>query len=151
MRAYGGEAAPQRPGDAWGQDAPLGLEGFSVVLAGTAEEVGVVEEVIGAGGQGGQALLRVVAYRPNPFAKPPASRRAAGAADDPAGAGKDLNRADSSSSAAAAVATSKEVHFIPYVRDIVPQVDRKAGVVYVSPPEGLLELGRRQMLLEHLR
>ncbi|KAL4854923.1 Hexokinase-1 [Chlorella vulgaris] len=48
-------------------------------------------------------------------------------------------------------AGSREEHFIPYVPQIVPRVDLVAGVVYVQPPRGLLELGRQQAQLDYLR
>lgn len=44
----------------------------------------------------------------------------------------------------------REEHLIPYVPQIVPSVDLAAGVVYVQPPAGLLELGRQQNLLATL-
>lgn len=47
--------------------------------------------------------------------------------------------------------SAREEHLIPLVRSIVPRVDRQAARVYIDPPPGLLELGRRRLLLQRLR
>lgn len=44
-----------------------------------------------------------------------------------------------------------EEHLIPYVRSIVPWVDVQRGAVWVDPPSGLLDLGRRRLLVGRLK
>ena len=54
-------------------------------------------------------------------------------------------------SGAALVPSAREEHLVPFVREIVPAVDADARVALLQAPPGLLELGRRQGLLESLR
>lgn len=48
-------------------------------------------------------------------------------------------------------AAAREEHLVPFVREIVPQLDAGARTALLRPPPGLLELGRRRRLLAHLR
>lgn len=43
-----------------------------------------------------------------------------------------------------------EEHLIPLVRDIVPQIDPQQHYLVITPPQGLLHLGRQRMLLRYL-
>jgi hypothetical protein len=45
----------------------------------------------------------------------------------------------------------REEHLIPFARPIIARVDRAARVVYLDPPPGLLDLGRRAARLARLR
>jgi hypothetical protein len=112
------------------QPRPAGLVGFTAVVERrapgrgalpTLEILGVVEGVVTMGaGRAARSLLRVV----GPAGGGGGGRFGAGAA--------------------------REEHLIPLVRSMVPRVDRAASLVVVDPPEGLLELGRRRVLLHHL-
>lgn len=42
-------------------------------------------------------------------------------------------------------------HLIPFVRSIVPRIDPGKKRLLVDPPRGLLDLGRRKALLQHLK
>ena len=42
-------------------------------------------------------------------------------------------------------------HLIPFVRSIVPRIDPGKRRLLVDPPSGLLDLGRRRALLQHLK
>lgn len=44
-----------------------------------------------------------------------------------------------------------EEHLIPLVDDIVPESNSATRTLYVSPPPGLLQLGRQRMVLGFLR
>ena len=43
-----------------------------------------------------------------------------------------------------------EEHLIPFVPDVVVKVDRKAQVLTIDPPHGLLEIGRQRRLIRLL-
>lgn len=66
------------------------------------------------------------------------------------GAAPLLRVVDREAGAALGVATRAE-HLVPFVREIMPQLDAAARTALLQPPPGLLELGQRRMLLEHLR
>lgn len=41
-------------------------------------------------------------------------------------------------------------HLIPFVHSIIPRIDTGSRVIYIDPPKGLLDLGNRKALLQHL-
>ena len=41
-----------------------------------------------------------------------------------------------------------ERHLIPYVPEIVQEIDQVANAAFIQPPKGLLNLGRQQLLLD---
>lgn len=42
----------------------------------------------------------------------------------------------------------QEKHIIPFVREIFVQLDSAAQVAHVRPPAGLLQLGRKRLMLD---
>ena len=69
---------------------------------------------------------------------------------DPEGLGSPLLRVVNEDTPAEYGADAVEEHLIPLVDAIVPDSNRATRTLYVTPPPGLLQLGRQRMLLAYL-
>jgi len=121
------------------------------------ETVGIVDDVIrvsGEGEEGEQFLLRVV----NPVESSEDQTRASSMCRDDVTTGTsgfneldDDDADDEYNCLRDMVVVVEEEHLIPLVESIVPRVDMKKEVVYIDPPIGLLDLGKRRAQIEIIR
>ena len=116
------------------------------------ETVGIVDDVIrvsGEGDGGEQFLLRVV----NPVESSSSSDNGTPSSpqiskDDVGSSGDGYENLNSHHDPALVV---EEEHLIPLVESIVPRIDMKKEVVYIDPPIGLLDLGKRKAQIDIIR
>lgn len=62
-----------------------------------------------------------------------------------------INTSYSSTEVGSVGNVTREEHLIPLVRNIVPRIDTVERRVYIDPPAGLLDLGKRRVLLQRIK
>eukprot|EP00890_Picochlorum_soloecismus_P004359 jgi/Picsp_1/4924/NSC_02288-R1_protein len=117
------------------------------------EIVGIVDDVIrvsGDGDEGEQFLLRVVNPVESPFSDHQ-TLTSSPCQGDVATNGDGCDGNENNNNPHALVVVVEEEHLIPLVESIVPRIDMKKEVVYIDPPVGLLDLGKRRAQIEIIR